>query len=81
MSFLILGIVLIGMGAMLWLRPKIVIHVASRYNKRTAQWLANHGVKYFLDDFDNEQRRMRVFFPLVVATIGVGFCIFGIQSM
>jgi uncharacterized membrane protein YczE len=79
--FLVLGLILIGLGVWLRVRPRVVTLVAERYNKQTARWLARRGLPFFLKDFDSEVQRMRTFLPMALVVIGVGFCVFAVRSL
>ena len=76
-----IGLLLMAAGVVTALRPAIITYIAERYNKRTAEFLAKRGFTHFLDTFPAEVRRMRIFIPIALFLIGIGWCIAAIQSL
>lgn len=75
------GLMLMTAGVVTALRPAIITYAAEKCNKRTAEFLARLGFRHFLDTWPAEVRRMRIFIPIGLFVIGLGWCIFAIQSL
>ncbi len=74
-------LLLMTAGVVTALRPAIITYAAEKYNKRTAEFLARLGFTHFLDTFPTEVRRMRIFIPIGLFLIGLGWCIAAIQRL
>ena len=76
-----IGRLLMAAGVVTALRPAIITYAAEKCNKPTAEFLAKRGFTHFLDTFPDEVRRMRIFIPIGLFVIGLGWCIFAVQRL